>query len=242
MLSAAYMGERTFTVTRPDDPWPGPGEVAIVGRLHRHLRHGPAHLPRRHGPAGADAGGDRSRDVRPDRRARRGGRGLVGRRPGHGAAGALLRAVRGLPAGNQHVCMNLVFIGIDAPGSLQRTWIVPADLLVRLPESLSLLHAALVEPTAVAVHDVRRTGLVAGETAVVVGGGPGRASSSPASRPAPARTCCSSSPTRSGVPSPKGWACARPTRPHAGRHGAGGRDDRGAAHRSRSRSPARRPG
>jgi (R,R)-butanediol dehydrogenase / meso-butanediol dehydrogenase / diacetyl reductase len=75
-------------------------------------------------------------------------------------------------AGNTHLCHNLKFIGIDAPGSLQQLWTVPARTLIQLPESLSLEHAALVEPTAVAVHDVRRARLVAGEKVLVVGGGP----------------------------------------------------------------------
>jgi (R,R)-butanediol dehydrogenase / meso-butanediol dehydrogenase / diacetyl reductase len=75
-------------------------------------------------------------------------------------------------AGNQHVCQNLNFIGIDSPGSLQGSWNVQQDVLVRLPNDLRLDHAALVEPTAVSVHDVRRSGLVAGEKAVVIGGGP----------------------------------------------------------------------
>jgi (R,R)-butanediol dehydrogenase/meso-butanediol dehydrogenase/diacetyl reductase len=44
--------------------------------------------------------------------------------------------------------------------------------LVALPQDLSLQVGALAEPTAVAVHDVRRANLVAGERAVVVGGGP----------------------------------------------------------------------
>ena len=57
-------------------------------------------------------------------------------------------------AGNSHICQNLVFVGIDSPGSLQELWNVPADLLVRLPARLSLEHAALAEPVAVAVHDV----------------------------------------------------------------------------------------
>jgi len=65
-----------------------------------------------------------------------------------------------------------VFLGIDAPGSMQNRWNVPAELLVRLPRGVSLEHAALIEPTAVAVHDVRRSGLTAGQHAVVVGGGP----------------------------------------------------------------------
>jgi 2-desacetyl-2-hydroxyethyl bacteriochlorophyllide A dehydrogenase len=75
-------------------------------------------------------------------------------------------------AGHNHICHNLNFVGIDSPGSLQSSWTVPARLLARLPPGLPLQRAALVEPTAVAVHDVRRAGIVAGETAVVVGGGP----------------------------------------------------------------------
>ncbi|MFF0990573.1 zinc-dependent alcohol dehydrogenase [Kocuria nitroreducens] len=75
-------------------------------------------------------------------------------------------------AGNQHICQNLNFIGIDSPGSLQGRWNVPAHVLVRLPESLRLDHAALVEPVAVSVHDVRRADLRPGEKAVVIGGGP----------------------------------------------------------------------
>ncbi len=75
-------------------------------------------------------------------------------------------------AGNQHICQNLDFIGIDSPGSLQQYWNVPAEVLVALPDSLALDRAALVEPTAVAVHDVRRANLLPGQKAVVIGGGP----------------------------------------------------------------------
>lgn len=75
-------------------------------------------------------------------------------------------------AGNQHICHRLVFIGIDSPGSMQTSWTVPTDILVRLPSDLPLEHGALVEPTAVAVHDVRRADLNPGERVVVVGGGP----------------------------------------------------------------------
>jgi (R,R)-butanediol dehydrogenase / meso-butanediol dehydrogenase / diacetyl reductase len=74
--------------------------------------------------------------------------------------------------GVPHICQRLSFLGIDAPGSLQPRWTVPADTLVRLPADMSLRTAALAEPTAVAVHDVRRAQLAAGERAVVVGGGP----------------------------------------------------------------------
>ncbi|WP_121060841.1 zinc-dependent alcohol dehydrogenase [Microbacterium telephonicum] len=75
-------------------------------------------------------------------------------------------------AGNSHICQNLDFIGIDSPGSLQGLWNVPAETLVRLPAGIRLDHAALVEPVAVAVHDVRRSELQPGQKAVVIGGGP----------------------------------------------------------------------
>jgi 2-desacetyl-2-hydroxyethyl bacteriochlorophyllide A dehydrogenase len=75
-------------------------------------------------------------------------------------------------SGASHICYDLVFLGIDAPGSMQSRWNVPADVLVPLPEGVSLQTAALAEPTAVAVHDVRRSGLTAQEHALVVGAGP----------------------------------------------------------------------
>jgi 2-desacetyl-2-hydroxyethyl bacteriochlorophyllide A dehydrogenase len=75
-------------------------------------------------------------------------------------------------AGNDHVCHNLNFLGIDSPGSMQSSWVAPARVVIPLPEDVSLQAAALAEPTAVAVHDVRRSELLPGEKAVVVGGGP----------------------------------------------------------------------
>jgi 2-desacetyl-2-hydroxyethyl bacteriochlorophyllide A dehydrogenase len=75
-------------------------------------------------------------------------------------------------AGFGHVCPHLVFLGIDAAGAMQNRWNVPAQLLVRVPNDVSLRDAALVEPTAVAVHDVRRAALAPDHNVVVVGGGP----------------------------------------------------------------------
>ena len=75
-------------------------------------------------------------------------------------------------AGNQHICLRLRFLGIDAAGSLQSRWNVPAQTLVRIPAQVPLTVAALVEPVAVAVHDVRRARLEPAERVLVVGGGP----------------------------------------------------------------------
>lgn len=75
-------------------------------------------------------------------------------------------------AGHSHICQRLKFIGIDTPGGMQALWTVPAHTLHRVPASLSLEHAALIEPIAVACHDVRMGELKPGENAVVLGGGP----------------------------------------------------------------------
>ena len=49
---------------------------------------------------------------------------------------------------------------------------MPAHTLHRLPDSLALREGAMVEPIAVACHDVRMSDLKAGEFACVIGGGP----------------------------------------------------------------------
>jgi (R,R)-butanediol dehydrogenase / meso-butanediol dehydrogenase / diacetyl reductase len=103
------------------------------------------------------------------------GEGVEGWAPGDAVSVMPLRWCGDCPAchaGHSHVCHRLDFVGIDSPGSLRSRWTVPAELLVRLPQDLPLDQAALVEPTAVAVHDVRRGEIAAGEKVLVVGGGP----------------------------------------------------------------------
>ena len=74
--------------------------------------------------------------------------------------------------GHSHICHNLKFLGIDRPGALQGLWTVPAHTLHRLPDRLPLREAAMVEPIAVACHDVRLSEVAPGEFAAVIGGGP----------------------------------------------------------------------
>jgi len=75
-------------------------------------------------------------------------------------------------AGHAHICHKLKVIGVDLPGAMQAFWTVPARTLHRLPDGLSLAHGALVEPVAVACHDVRMGDVKPGEYVVVQGGGP----------------------------------------------------------------------
>lgn len=74
--------------------------------------------------------------------------------------------------GHEHICHNLKFIGIDSAGAFQQKWNVPAHTIHVLPDDLDLSHAALIEPLAVACHDVSRGKVQAGEDVLVIGGGP----------------------------------------------------------------------
>ncbi|MDP5217990.1 alcohol dehydrogenase catalytic domain-containing protein [Ruegeria sp. 2205SS24-7] len=75
-------------------------------------------------------------------------------------------------AGHEHICHKLKFLGLDTDGAMQELWTVPAHTLHVLPDDLRMDHAALIEPVAVACHDVRLSGLQPGEDVVVIGGGP----------------------------------------------------------------------
>jgi 2-desacetyl-2-hydroxyethyl bacteriochlorophyllide A dehydrogenase len=74
--------------------------------------------------------------------------------------------------GHTHICQNLDFLGIDSPGAFQAYWAVPADRVHHVPDELDDASGALIEPLAVAVHDVRRAQVELADRAVVIGGGP----------------------------------------------------------------------
>jgi (R,R)-butanediol dehydrogenase/meso-butanediol dehydrogenase/diacetyl reductase len=74
--------------------------------------------------------------------------------------------------GASHVCYNIKILGVDVPGGMQDYWTVPVDRLLGVPDSISDDHAPLIEPLAVATHDVGRADIKAGDSVVVFGGGP----------------------------------------------------------------------
>ncbi|MGA2547676.1 MAG: alcohol dehydrogenase catalytic domain-containing protein [Rectinemataceae bacterium] len=74
--------------------------------------------------------------------------------------------------GVPHVCTSLKLLGVDRDGGFAEYVTVAAVRLHRLPAGISDVEGALVEPLAVAVHDVRLGGLALGDTALVVGAGP----------------------------------------------------------------------
>jgi (R,R)-butanediol dehydrogenase / meso-butanediol dehydrogenase / diacetyl reductase len=74
--------------------------------------------------------------------------------------------------GATYLCPALKVLGVDAPGGMQDYWTVPADRVLKVPDAISDADAPLIEPLAVAVHDVARAEVKAGDTVVVFGGGP----------------------------------------------------------------------
>jgi len=74
--------------------------------------------------------------------------------------------------GYAHVCNTLRLIGIDCDGGMAEYVKVPADKVLEIPKTLSLKLGAFLEPVAVGVHAVRRSGYKPGDRAVVFGAGP----------------------------------------------------------------------
>jgi len=81
-------------------------------------------------------------------------------------------ACRACQMGASYLCYSLKVLGVDVAGGLQEYWAVPAARLLHVPDTLDGDAAAVIEPLAVATHDVRRAGVKAGDTVLVFGGGP----------------------------------------------------------------------
>jgi 2-desacetyl-2-hydroxyethyl bacteriochlorophyllide A dehydrogenase len=75
-------------------------------------------------------------------------------------------------SGDENVCRDVKYLGIESTGAFQPYWTVSEEYLHKIPDSLSMENAALAEPLAVCVHACSRSRLKSGDTAVVIGGGP----------------------------------------------------------------------
>ncbi|MET8234666.1 alcohol dehydrogenase catalytic domain-containing protein [Micromonospora sp. NPDC005298] len=172
MKAVVYRGARDLRVEERDPEAPGRGEVRIevaytgICGTDLHIYHGD--MDARVG-ASAIIGHEMSGRIA-----------AVGEDAGDWTVGQAVTVMPTRPCGRcaacgrglSHICHAMNFLGIDSPGAMQSSWTVPMDLVLPLPEALPLDHAALVEPVAVAVHDVRRGNVTADDQVVVVGGGP----------------------------------------------------------------------
>ncbi len=79
-------------------------------------------------------------------------------------------------AGRVNLCDNRRVLGVSCKeyrrhGAFAELVAVPRHILYRLPDAVSFVQAAMIEPLSVALHAVRRVPVAIGDTAVVVGAG-----------------------------------------------------------------------
>lgn len=74
-------------------------------------------------------------------------------------------------AGRPNRCPSVQVLGVHLDGGFSEQLAVASEQLVPLPTAAGADAAALVEPTAVALHMVRRSEMAAGETIAVIGAG-----------------------------------------------------------------------
>ena len=171
MISTSYCGERRFEVNKTVKIPPGPGEVQIevaycgVCGTDLHIFHG---MMDKRVPYPMTIGHEMSGIVVAI------GENVNGVTMGDKVVVRPLdtRNERDSDKGLSHICAGLKILGVDSPGAMQQYWNVPAFTIHRLPEDMDMQLAAMVEPLAVACHDVRLSRLSNGELAVVLGGGP----------------------------------------------------------------------
>ncbi len=172
MKAAFYDGPKTLRVAETTADDPGPGQVQLqvaycgICGTDMHIFHGHMdHRVKMPQVIGHEASGVIVKV----------GEGVDGFQSGDHVTVMPLDPDGDTPAcrlGYSHICEKLNFIGIDSSGAFQQFWNVPAFTLHKLPGDLSLKLAALIEPLAVACHDVRLAEVQPGEFVVVIGGGP----------------------------------------------------------------------
>jgi 2-desacetyl-2-hydroxyethyl bacteriochlorophyllide A dehydrogenase len=74
--------------------------------------------------------------------------------------------------GFPHVCTRLRLLGVDLNGGFAEYIVVNEKKLHRLPENMPGLLGGIIEPCAVALHDVRLSGYRPGDNVLIIGGGP----------------------------------------------------------------------
>ena len=75
--------------------------------------------------------------------------------------------------GKYNLCDSLGFVGLSGGhGGFAEHSVVPARMVHKMPDDLSMEQGALVEPAAVALHAVRLSAIKAGDKAAVFGAGP----------------------------------------------------------------------
>ena len=73
--------------------------------------------------------------------------------------------------GMYHICDHLKVMGFQTSGAAQEYFAVKAEMVIKLPDTMTLDQAAMIEPVSVAVHALSRAGNLDGLKVVVLGAG-----------------------------------------------------------------------
>lgn len=73
--------------------------------------------------------------------------------------------------GNTNCCTDMKVLGVHIDGGMRELVSIPVSHLIKT-DGLTLDEAAMLEPLSIGAHAVRRSGLRAGETVLVIGAGP----------------------------------------------------------------------
>lgn len=74
-------------------------------------------------------------------------------------------------SGKTNCCTRMRVLGVHIDGGMRESIVVPASHVLPVPQ-LSWEEAAIVEPLSIGAHAVRRAGIQAGETILMIGAGP----------------------------------------------------------------------
>ena len=181
MRAARYHGVRDVRLEQIPEPEPGPGQIKIAvaynglcgSDLHEYFN-APTFIPMEPHPlTGAHAPCVLGHEFSGTVVAVGDGAGVFG--PGDRGAVRPTYSCGECPAcriGAPNICKQLAFHGGSAAGGgLSEFTVVDETMAHKLPDSVSLLSGALVEPLAVAQHAVNRAAPGADDTVVVIGSG-----------------------------------------------------------------------
>lgn len=171
MRAAVYRGAGEIKVETRDVPRPGPGDV-LLEVSHCGVCGTDLHLTMEGWGVPDSIGGHEYSG-----RVIAVGSGVAGWSVGDAAVGGAASgcgACEYCLAHRPSLCATGAFSGMGSgfSGAFAEYKAVSADQLVRVPEGLSLRDAALVEPLAVALHGLTRSGVAPGARVLITGAGP----------------------------------------------------------------------
>lgn len=74
--------------------------------------------------------------------------------------------------GKQHFCLNSIGFGTTVDGGFAEYVVMPEKQVYKIPDHLSFLEAAMAEPLSCCLHGLDLCEIQAGDTVLVMGGGP----------------------------------------------------------------------